>query len=318
MVKYIIVNFLLFLTFVNMGYTSEDAGTADSFLELGVGARPLGLGGAFISIADDLNSGVWNPAGLPYIKKHEITSMHTELFLDTKFDYLAYGHNFGTYGSASLSWIRLETTGMEQTAAAFDENGDPLLVKIYGESAQKVDVTGYFNLYENSFFLSYGNSIKNINFGFSLKYIDINMLQSAYGFGLDIGMLYKFENFIKDFRIGLKIEDIFTTPVKWSGGHIDYIPQELKLGISKYWFNRRLLSSIDFYYILRKNHTVKFKAGIEFAVVPKYLIIRSGYNDGLLSFGAGLGMDFVFVDYAYILHSDLGNTHRISLSVKLQ
>ena len=37
---------------------------AGSFLELGVGARAMGMGGAFVSIADDGSAFYWNPAGV--------------------------------------------------------------------------------------------------------------------------------------------------------------------------------------------------------------------------------------------------------------
>ena len=33
--------------------------------QLFVGTRPLGMGGAFIAVADDGNTITWNPAGLP-------------------------------------------------------------------------------------------------------------------------------------------------------------------------------------------------------------------------------------------------------------
>ena len=33
-----------------------------------VGTRPLGMGGAFIAVADDGNTITWNPAGLPRLR----------------------------------------------------------------------------------------------------------------------------------------------------------------------------------------------------------------------------------------------------------
>ena len=35
-----------------------------AFLKLGVGARAVGMGGAYTAIADDVNSMGWNPAGI--------------------------------------------------------------------------------------------------------------------------------------------------------------------------------------------------------------------------------------------------------------
>ncbi|HID92967.1 MAG TPA: hypothetical protein EYP60_02615 [bacterium (Candidatus Stahlbacteria)] len=41
-----------------------NAAYAGEFLHMGVGARPIGMGGAFTSVADDPSAGYWNPAGL--------------------------------------------------------------------------------------------------------------------------------------------------------------------------------------------------------------------------------------------------------------
>ena len=40
--------------------------------QLFVGTRPLGMGGAFIAVADDGNTITWNPAGLTSIAKKRV------------------------------------------------------------------------------------------------------------------------------------------------------------------------------------------------------------------------------------------------------
>ena len=40
--------------------------------QLFVGTRPLGMGGAFIAVADDGNTITWNPAGLPRLRWKEL------------------------------------------------------------------------------------------------------------------------------------------------------------------------------------------------------------------------------------------------------
>jgi len=42
-----------------------------SDLGMGIGARAIGLGGAFVSIADDASATFWNPAGLTNIKSNQ-------------------------------------------------------------------------------------------------------------------------------------------------------------------------------------------------------------------------------------------------------
>lgn len=40
------------------------SGTGFTFMKLGVGARPVGMGGAYTAVADDANALFWNPAGM--------------------------------------------------------------------------------------------------------------------------------------------------------------------------------------------------------------------------------------------------------------
>jgi hypothetical protein len=48
--------------------------------QLFVGTRPLGMGGAFIAVADDGNTITWNPAGLPRLRRKEFTSSYADLY----------------------------------------------------------------------------------------------------------------------------------------------------------------------------------------------------------------------------------------------
>lgn len=53
----------------------------------GLGARTMGMGGAFLAVADDFTSLYWNPAGLAQIRKFELYGglSHSEQRVDTKF-----------------------------------------------------------------------------------------------------------------------------------------------------------------------------------------------------------------------------------------
>ena len=53
---------------------------AGDFMMIGSGVRPLGMGGAFVSLADDGSAIYWNPAGISQIKKSEVTAMHAFLY----------------------------------------------------------------------------------------------------------------------------------------------------------------------------------------------------------------------------------------------
>ena len=62
----------------------------NEFLNLGVGARGMGMSGAQVASVDDVTSAFWNPAGLNHIKTDfQLGLMHSEYFSSiAKYDYL--------------------------------------------------------------------------------------------------------------------------------------------------------------------------------------------------------------------------------------
>src|SRR6185295_19386651 len=97
---------------------------AGEFLRIGVGARALGMGSAFVGLADDGTAAYWNPAGIATLERHEITAMHAEQFGSiVQYDFLSYVMPIGSPGGArqglGISRVRLgvdeipDTRGLE-------------------------------------------------------------------------------------------------------------------------------------------------------------------------------------------------------------
>ena len=65
---------------------------SNDFLNIGVGARALGMSSAQVASVDDVTSGYWNPAGLLCINDNmQIGAMHSEYFAGiAKYDYAAF------------------------------------------------------------------------------------------------------------------------------------------------------------------------------------------------------------------------------------
>ena len=59
---------------------ADEGAHAAEFLSHGVGARALGMGSAFVAIADDATATYWNPAGLTKVKKHSFSAMYSDTF----------------------------------------------------------------------------------------------------------------------------------------------------------------------------------------------------------------------------------------------
>src|SRR5262249_29461535 len=70
---------------------SERVGTsAGNFLKIGVGARAVGMGEAFVAVANDPSTVYWNPAGVASIIRRELAVSHVEWPADISVEHLAY------------------------------------------------------------------------------------------------------------------------------------------------------------------------------------------------------------------------------------
>ena len=79
----------LMLTYFTLGSSigvaqEEEIAIGNTF---GLGARTMGMGGAFLAVADDFTTLYWNPAGLAQIRKFELfgSLSHNELDAETEF-----------------------------------------------------------------------------------------------------------------------------------------------------------------------------------------------------------------------------------------
>ncbi|MFH1010017.1 MAG: UPF0164 family protein, partial [bacterium] len=74
--------------------------TAAPFLGIAVGARALGMGGAFVSVADDATALYWNPAGIARLSSYEVILVHTDWISDLSYDFV--GVVFPLRGAGAL------------------------------------------------------------------------------------------------------------------------------------------------------------------------------------------------------------------------
>ena len=102
---------------------------AGEFMALGVGGRALGMGGAFVAVANDVTSGYYNPAGLANLNYPQLALMHSEQFGNlVNYDYGAVAIPFQNDMSFGLSIMRLGVDGIPDTRnALIDANGDGII-----------------------------------------------------------------------------------------------------------------------------------------------------------------------------------------------
>jgi hypothetical protein len=77
--------------------------TAAPFLTIGVGARANAMGGAFVSVANDVTSLYWNPSGLARLRSNQLTLIHNKWIADLSHDFIGAAFNMGNLGTIGVS-----------------------------------------------------------------------------------------------------------------------------------------------------------------------------------------------------------------------
>jgi hypothetical protein len=323
--KYYIL-FILFISFCNAYSQGSGNKYAGEFLAIGVGGRPLGMGGAYVALVNDVTAGYWNPALLSKLNYPQISLMHDARFSNlVNYDYGSVGIPFGKNASLGISIIRMGIDDIPDTRNALINNGS-------GELRLDDDKITRFSTTDYAFFLTYSKKHNDkLSYGANLKILRRNIAEaSAWGLGFDVGVAYSpFTRLL----LGMNLQDITTTYISWTTGKNELITPTAKIG-SAYmidFFKGILTPAIDFDVRFENRQSsanayigpVSFDmhAGLEYTF-QNLFSIRAGYNElGNLTLGAGVKLPKLNIDYSFVKFDNeeaLGNTHRISLVFTLE
>ena len=88
--------------------------------QLFVGTRPLGMGGAFMAVADDGNTITWNPAGLPRLRRKEFNSTYADLYgMGISHSYIGIVWPFSDRLALGMDWASL---GFDDQELGYSDN----------------------------------------------------------------------------------------------------------------------------------------------------------------------------------------------------
>ncbi len=274
--------------------------TGANFLKIAVGARPLGMGGAFVAVADDANTIWWNPAGIASIRRKELTLMHNEMGEDIRYQFLAYnqpvrklrGGLGGSISYLSVSNIQGYNTG--------------------GEKTKKL------RTYDLGIGLCYGLRIlPSVSGGINFKFIDEKLAhKKASTCALDIGGLWKTP--LSGLQLGFNIQNL--------GGGLKFIqersalPLNSKLGCAYEFkfFGAQSILAVDVN--IPVDYSVFVNGGVE-CKIYNLIALRAGIKskDDLssgLRLGIGIGGKNLVVDYSWLSRGDFEDSHRMSATLR--
>ena len=234
---------------------------AAEFLKIPVGARAVGMGGAFAAVADDATAPFWNPAGMVYLPYKEAFLQHAEQFGNL------VNHNFG--GSVwpmkgtderrsavglSLTWVGVDnipitprpsglkpgdwldygtdndpiTPGNGQGNGVWDP-GERLLINaddLFLASSTDLAL-GVSYARQRGRHLAWGGTVKFLRQ--SLPDTIAGQHVTSFGAGLDAGVLFMPKDAI---TLGAVLHDLTTTYLTWSNGTREFVSPNLTTGAS--------------------------------------------------------------------------------------
>ncbi len=306
---------------------------AGEFLSMGVGARSLGMGSAYVALGGDVTYGYWNPAGLSSIKYPEMSAMHSRRFGGiVNYDYAGFAMPFGQKESVGLNLIRVAVDdipipvlprpdlGLDQSYT--DENGNTVSNRPY--------VDRYVNNADYALFLSYAKQkSRTFAYGANVKFIRRGVGDnSAWGIGFDVGALWQPVNRL---TLGANFQDVTTTLLAWDTGTQELISPTLKTGFG-YSVDLGFIASTlllagdtDVRFENRKFASqlnagpvsFDFHGGTEL-LVRNLIALRVGDDLGHLTAGAGIRLPRLDIDYAFLSNDDFKVTHRVSLRLRFE
>lgn len=321
-----IIYIFLILTFLQTP-AQELSNFAGAFVDIGFGARPAALGNAFVGLSNDVNTVVWNPAGISTINKTQTAFTYTKLLGLVDYNYLAYS---------------MPLKDGQGAGAALIVSGDAAL----REYTLNLGYSRKFWL--DSLFIGFGVKLRYASFGNnSLNSSDYLLFEpdeisdgilnqvkgSAFGFGIDFGVLYRLNERI---NVGLMFRDIYS-PLFWNskvdnpdkkakGKYSELIPFEPTIGTA-FRVTEQITVVTDYTSVVRKDVSDKLRAGMEISLL-KILSLRGGVqyflnNEKDEKYSFGMGINFgagkerrIRLDYTFMME-ELANSQRISIGLEL-
>lgn len=305
------------------------SGAADKYaadwMTYGAGARALGMGGAFVAVADDGTAAYWNPAGMPAVERAAFSAMHSYTFNGlAAYDSIYGAYNLGKYGAVGggllmcavddipiTDWNDPEAPNRRPVLKGYADSGD---YAVYGSYGRKL--LPKFNVGASGIFIigrHLGESVEGTDS--SGQALDVAAKAGPFG----------------PFTVGLNVQNIYSN-LKWDTGTTETIPTNVKLGAAY----GHLIPQWDSELTLAADCNAKF-AGYDFASqlsageasfdfcggaewwYRRTVALRLGSERSAFAGGVGLavralGASFG-IDYAFLSDTGLESSHRASASV---
>jgi hypothetical protein len=262
------------------------------FRDLEIGARPLALGGAFVSISDDANGVYWNPAGLAWSTRPELLGMVTR-----------------AYGIDDLGMYYLSGTGRIGRVAV-------------GGGWMRLGITDVYN--EDTFSFSGAMGWKTFSAGATLKFLrvdapgyeaynDPGYLGAQMEPTVDVGIQWRP---LKNLSFGCAAYNLTRPEIKMIDTTVDAdpVPRDIRGGFS-FIVREVWLLSLDVVKRDTDESAYTLHAGTELWFYDAFAL-RAGVDRGRITMGAAIDAGRWQLDGVVSAHRIMGNTYRLALTLR--
>lgn len=305
-------------------YGAELSNISSAFTNIGYGAKPMGMGGAYVSLARGANSLVWNPAGINNLdSQYELTVDNVTLLDLFNYSYLGLALPFKDYFSLGGGFVYSGDEAMSESV---------LLISC-GVNGEFFDKPVLDNLNVGINLKYYGSSFGNNSDG---SYIDDDGLEhqvsgSAHGYGFDLGLQYNVTQFS---AVGIMwenlVNDIFwessneTNTAK--GNYDESIPTRLIMGYNV--GNENFTFTLDYDKSIYSDIEDIIHTGGEYVLFDRYFSLRTGISQEIFtgdnrkySFGIGTRLNIwqesiLYFDAAYEIQTQWKGSNNLRTSLR--
>ena len=267
-----------------------------NFLETELGARAMGMGGAFVAVADDVTALHWNPAGLAGLPGVQVFGMRTSVY---SVDGLSEDAVLTSYGTGSmgygLGWMRTGAADLysEDTLLAGYGTETPIDGLAAGITLKRfsVEAPGY-EYYNDPAFAAGGDD----------------------AYAADLGALYRRGKW----SVGATVRNLGEPKLQLlsttAEEDLDPIMSELRLG-GTYLFRDVMLMTVEWrapreapeYY--ENQYSINLGSEVWFYDA---FALRAGMNRDRITAGLGIRTKHVQIDVALLSERRIGSLYRLS------
>ncbi len=282
--------------------------------------RSVSLGKTFISDNKNVSSVFENSVSLCYIDSPQIYVFYNKSFADVGLGYLSFVYPLKKI-SFGIGLLNLQTDTFE------------VIITKTGENEEFVEER-YFVKGLNDWVYILGTGValsSRTSFGFNVKYYVSNLVEkyTMQGFCFDTGIVF---TDIGNFNFGISLNNIGSDNSYFGNGESEKfkLPMYIQTGVTWKTKNEKFYHnfSISMEYEIRVNEKVNiFHTGFEWCLPSSWIhplndvSLRIGYLtdrkiDSRLSYGFGLEISSLVIDYSFVPHDKLGISHYISVTYK--